>query len=189
GESFERTQPSPILARGPHDPCLVTSPCVLKEETGWRMWYVSGLRWEQVGDALHSYYHVKYAESADGIHWRREGRVCLDLQEGERNIARPCVVRDEGGYRMWYSLNRGEGYRAGFAESTDGLSWTRRDDSVRFETANSRNATGVVAYPWVFDADGDRYMFYNGPGFGRDGFCAAVARNAGRASGDDRRCA
>lgn len=180
GESFQRLQPSPILARSPHDPCLVTSPCVLKIGDLWRMWYVSGFRWERVrvgegGEELQSYYHIKYAESDDGLNWRREGRVCIDLDEGERNIARPCVVRERDGYGMWYSFNRGEGYRVGYAESPDGLTWNRQDAAVRFGDAEFPETESVRAYPWVFEAGGSRYLLYNGESYGRDGFCAAVA--------------
>ena len=33
----------------------------------------------------------------------------------------------------------------------------------------------AVAYPWVFDDDGTRYLLYNGEGFGRGGFGVACA--------------
>ena len=52
-----------------------------------------------------------YAESADGVAWRRDGRVCLDFATpDEHAFGRPCVVRDADGiYRMWYSV-RGAAY-------------------------------------------------------------------------------
>ena len=175
GETFERWQPSPILARSPHDPCLVTSPCVLKENDAWRMWYVSGFRWEEVGEELQSYYHIKYAESEDGIDWRRDGRVCIDLRDGERNIARPCVVQESGRYAMWFSSSGGDGYRIGCAESADGLTWTRRETAEDFLNEAGAPEESVRAYPWVFDAGRKRFLLYNGESFGRDGFCAAVA--------------
>jgi len=103
GDRFERASPAPIMARSAWDPCLVTSPCVLLDDDRWRMWYVSGFRWTEDAAGMHSYYHIKYAESADGIDWRRDGRVCIDLVGEERNIARPCVVNHAGGYGMWYS--------------------------------------------------------------------------------------
>ena len=43
GLTFERWSPAPILSRGRHDPCLLTSPCVIREGSEWRMWYVGGL--------------------------------------------------------------------------------------------------------------------------------------------------
>jgi len=175
GETFQKYGRAPIMARSDHDPCLVTSPCVLKEGNTWRMWYVSGFRWEQVDQTLRSYYHIKYAESCNGMDWQREGHVCIDLREGESNIARPCVVKEQGCYHMWYSYNEGSGYRIGYARSSDGLSWNRLDDGVEMAGSPSDWDEPVKAYPWVFSAEGVRYMLYNGKDFGRDGFGLAVA--------------
>jgi len=174
GRSFRRLSAAPVMARSDWDPCLVTSPCVLRENGAWRMWYVSGFKWEETDGQLQSYYHIKYAESADGLAWTRRGVVCIDLAPGERNIARPCVLRDADRYRMWYSRNAGEGYRIGYAESSDGVVWTRRDADVGVELSSTGWDSEAQAYPWVFDHDGTKYMLYNGNAFGRDGFGLAV---------------
>jgi hypothetical protein len=173
GQSFQRHSAAPIMARSEHDPCLVTSPCVLREGPLWRMWYVSGFRWDEDGSELRSWYHIKYAESPDGLFWKRDGTVAIDLTPNERNIARGCVVPGPGGYRMWYSHDAGTGYQIGYAESADGISWERRDDQAGIEPSLS-DWDEVQAYPWVIvDSQGD-YMLYNGNGFGRDGFGLAV---------------
>jgi predicted GH43/DUF377 family glycosyl hydrolase len=174
GDSFQRASAAPILDRGDNDPCLVTAPCVLIDGGVWRMWYVSGFRWEEDESGLHSYYHVKYAESSDGRSWERDGRVCIELEPGERNIGRPCVVRDGDGYRMWYSSNRGDGYRIGYAESPDGYDWTRLDDRAGIGPSESGWDSQALAYPWVFSYAGERYMLYNGNDYGREGFGLAV---------------
>jgi hypothetical protein len=175
GETFVKHGAAPLIGRSEVDPLLVTSPCVVHDEGRWRMWYVSGLRWEQRDDALYSYYHVRYAESADGIDWHRDGRVALDLRGPERNIARPCVVRDGGGWRVWYSVSGDAGYDIGYAESEDGLIWDRRDDLAGIERSPSGWDSEALAYPWVVP-DGERLvMFYNGNGYGRDGFGVATA--------------
>ena len=91
-----------------------------------------------------------YAESDDGVDWRRDGRVCIDLVGTERNIARPSVVRDVDGYRMWYWYDAGEGYRIGYAESDDGLRWTRLDDRAGIAPSSSGWDSAAQAYPFVF---------------------------------------
>jgi hypothetical protein len=155
-----------VLARSEHDPWMVSGPHVLKEGGRWRMWYISGQGWE--GDR--SRYHVKYAESGDGVAWRRDGRVCLG---GERNVARACVVRDGGRYRAWFSADDGEGYRIRHAESPDGLTW-ERTGGWGLEPAGRGWESAAVAYPCVV-RHGDRWaMLYNGDGFGRDGIRLAV---------------
>jgi len=174
GLTFHKMFKSPIMARSEYDPCLVTSPCVINDGGRWRMWYVSGFKWEEEPDGLHSYYHIKYAESADGIKWERNGLVAIDHKPGEKNIARPCVTRDEGLYRMWYSFNADEGYRIGYAESADGYSWRRKDDEVGIGVSHEGWDSRALAYPWVFSHKGKRYMLYNGNDFGREGFGLAV---------------
>ena len=140
------------------------------------MWYVSGVRWTIAQAETKHYYHIKYAESDDGLTWRRDGRVCIDFASAdEYAIARPSVVRDADRYRMWYTY-RGQSYRLGYAESRDGLVWERRDHESGLEPSSEGWDAEMVTYPYVFDLDGRRYMLYNGNGYGKTGFGVAVWR-------------
>jgi len=168
GERFERVSAGPILERNEIDPFLTASPWVLVDEGRWRMWYVSGEGWELVGGQPRHSYHVRYAESDDGISWTREGVVCIDFSgPNEHAISRPCVVRDDDVYRMWFSA-RGGRYRIGYAESADGITWDRKDDEVGVGSSGDWDAE-MQAYPAVFDHGGRRYLVYNGNGYGRTG--------------------
>ncbi len=174
GATFERYSGGPILDRSVHDPCFVSNPCVLVEGQRWRMWYISGLRWQARDGALRHYYHLKYAESADGINWDRSGTICIDFQdESEYAISRPCVIHEEGIYKMWYSY-RGHSYRIGYAESTDGISWSRKDDLVGIDVSESGWDSEMIGYPFVFDHQGQRYLLYNGNGYGKTGIGLAI---------------
>jgi len=175
GRSFARVSRAPILERNDVDPILTASPWVLVEDGLWRMWYVSGVGWDTAPQGPRPQYHIKYAESHDGIGWTRRGRVCIDFASPEEYaFGRPCVIRDRDGiYRMWYSV-RGERYRIGVAESSDGLTWTRMDDAVGIDVSESGWDSEMVEYPLVFDAAGRRYMLYNGNGYGRTGMGLAV---------------
>jgi predicted GH43/DUF377 family glycosyl hydrolase len=178
GETFVRHGNAPIMARSEHDPCLVTSPVVLREGPRWRMWYVSGYRWEETSTGLSSHYHIKYAESEDGVTWRRDGHVCIaESTPDETNIGRCCIVKHEDRYRAWYSYARGGHYRIGYAESTDGLCWVRKDDQVEFRTSGQAWDAEAQAYPYVVRYGERWYMFYNGNGYGRDGIGLAVAED------------
>jgi hypothetical protein len=43
-------------------------------------------------------YHIKYAESADGIYWDRKGIVAIDYIDGKPSgISRPSVVKEVDG--------------------------------------------------------------------------------------------
>ena len=119
-------------------------------------------------------YHIKYARSDDGIHWRRDGRVAIDFaSEQEYAISRPAVKRDGELWRMWYAY-RGESYRIGYAESADGLTWTRMDQDVGIVRSESGWDSEMIEYPFVFVHGGQRYMLYNGNGYGKSGFGLAV---------------
>jgi len=171
--TFRRLSPAPILERNEVDPFLTASPWVIVEDGLWRMWYVSCTGWNLVDGEPRHRYHIRYAESDDGIRWRRSGRICIDYRdESEYAISRPCVVRDPDGYRMWFA-SRGPAYALGYAESDDGLEWRRVDPDDR-PTPNGWDAE-MQAYPVVFDdTSGRRHMLYNGNGYGATGIGHAV---------------
>jgi hypothetical protein len=173
GRTLRKVSASPLLERNDIDPYLTGSPCVLKDRGKWRMWYTSGVRWTVEDGKPKHYYHIKYAESENGLEWQRRGVVCLDFQGDEHVVARPCVVRDRDLYRMWYSY-RGPSYRIGYAESEDGLSWTRRDDLVGIDVSASGFDSEMIEYAYVFDHKGERHMLYNGNGYGKSGIGLAV---------------
>lgn len=174
GLTFRRASAAPLLDRNAVDPFLTASPCVMVDNGVWRMWYVSGSDWHIAGGAPRHSYHIKYAESRNGVDWIRRGHVCLDYSSPqEYAFARPCVRYDGRLYRMWYAY-RGHRYRIGYAESTDGLTWTRLDRDRGMDASGSGWETEMVEYPWVFDVNGRDYMLYNGDDYGRAGVGLAV---------------
>ncbi len=171
GLTFQRHSRGPLLERTDLEPlALLTAPCVLFEDGHWRMWYVSGVAWRNPDEPR---YNIKYAASDDGIHWRRDGYVCIELAAGEDALARPCVLHEDGIYRMWYSY-KGESYRIGYAESADGLNWRRRDDLAGSAVSASGWDSEMIEYAYVFNHRGVKYMLYNGNDYGREGFGCAV---------------
>lgn len=175
GCTFEKVSLAPVLGRHRVDPFLCASPAVLIEEGLWRMWYISAVRWEPRVEGMRHYYLVKYAESRDGFEWERDGRICIGFaSQEEYAIGRPHVLKDGDLYRMWYCV-RGASYRIGYAESGDGLVWTRRDDLAGIGPSTSGWDSDMQAYPMVFQ-DGRRLvMLYNGDGYGATGFGCATA--------------
>ena len=173
GGPFERWSPAPLLERNAVDPFLTASPFVLIGHGRWRMWYVSGTEWRNTDSGPRHYYHIKYAESADGVAWHREGHVAVDYAtEDEHAFARPWVVHDADRYRMWFAV-RGGRYRIELAESDDGLTWSRGNKLGLTAGADAWESE-MVEYPCVFDWDGRRYMLYNGNEYGGTGVGLAV---------------
>lgn len=172
GGPFRRPSAAPLLDRSAADPFLTASPFVAVENGRWRMWYVSATEWQSAAGGPRHYYNIRYAESRDGRQWARNGRVCLDYQDGEYAFARPWVMRDADAYRMWFAV-RGTRYRIEMADSPDGDTWTRRGDGGLQAAADGWDAD-MVEYPCVFDWRGGRYMLYNGSDYGRTGVGLAV---------------
>lgn len=173
GLSFQKVTEGPLISRDQIDPYFTASACVMIDEGIWKMWYLSCTGWDMVdGKPRHSY-HIRYAESDDGLSWRRSGRVCIDYQsEEEYAISRPSVLRDGGLYRMWYSYrasSRGSNYRIGYAESDDGMAWERKDEEAGIDVSSEGWDSEMIEYPCVFDHSGSRYMLYNGNGYGATG--------------------
>jgi hypothetical protein len=173
GLSAARWSPSPVLDRDRFDPCSTGGPCVIVENGLFRCWYSSCIRWDETPDGLRHFYHLKYAESHDGIRWERKGHVAIDFVDNEYAIARPTVIRDGNRYKMWHA-SRGESYRIGYAESDDGITWERMDDRAGIDVSESGWDSEMIEYPYVFDHGGERYMLYNGNGYGRSGTGLAI---------------
>ncbi len=173
--TFERLSPAPIVDRNPVDPYGVSYPWVLRDKNQWHLWYGSNLEWGKEHGAMR--HVIKHAVSSDGIHWERSGAIAVNLQGEEWGLSRPCVVRDTGGFKMWFSSRRDQ-YSIAYAESEDGVHWERRDTH-----GLSAEGTGwdseSVSYPFVFDHQGNRYLLYCGNGYGKTGFGIALWENRG----------
>lgn len=169
---FEKHSPAPIVDRDRFDPYSLSYPWVLAADGQWTMWYGSNLGWGPGRDDMT--HVIKCAASRDGIAWTRDGATALGLRgEGEFALSRPCVLKEQGRYRMWFSC-RGETYRIGYAESDNGRHWVRDDGRVGITVSESGWDSESIEYPHVFDHAGARYMLYNGNGYGKTGFGLAV---------------
>ena len=172
GAPFRKHSRAPLLDRHEVDPFSISYPWVMHDGGRWRMWYGSNLGWGKEPETMR--HVIKYAESDDGLAWRREGRIAIDLAgPGEYAIARPCVVKEGGLYHMWYS-HRGDKYRIGYAHSTDGLAWTRDDAHAGIDVSPSGWDSESIQYAYVFADGGRMYMLYNGNQYGATGFGLAV---------------
>ena len=186
GNTYRRMFEGPVMDRTAEEPYFCATTCVRIENGIWRNWYLSCTGWQMVDGRAEPSYHLKYAESLDGIHWRREGRIAIDYAGSEEGgIVRASVIREKALYRMWYCYRglagyrskREQSYRIGYAESYDGLMWTRMDDRAGISLGDDGWDSFMLAYPEVVDVAGRRLMFYNGNGFGQTGFGYAEATN------------
>jgi hypothetical protein len=182
GRSFQRYAEGPLFSPTASEPYFTGTSCVLRDGGIWKNWYLSCTKWEVIDGRAEPFYHIKYAESQDGVHWVRSGTVAIEFaSEEEGGIAKASVLKEGGGYKMWYSHrkasryreDRTRSYRIGYAESEDGTQWRRHDDRVGIDVSENGWDSQMICYPHVIDVKGEKYLFYNGNGFGCSGFGCA----------------
>ena len=182
GETFQKTSEAPIMDRNSLDPLGVSVQRVIREGDVWKTWYLSFLRWEKLGGTTEPFYTIKFAVSSDGVHWKRNGGICIGLNSEDEAVTSPMVLKEDGIYKMWYSFRTGrkyrvdrrDSYRIGYAESADGIVWTRMDQAAGIARSNSGWDSRMIAYPYVHQHKSNKYMFYNGNNFGQSGFGYAI---------------
>jgi hypothetical protein len=139
------------------------------------MWYGSTKAWDAGnGEMLHV---INHATSQDGNSWSRKGLAVPYMLGKAQAFSRPTVVSHESGeYEMWFSYRGGSGqkYRIGYASSQDGRNWVLDLDAAGIDVSPDGWDSEMIEYPFVLDHKGERYMLYNGNGFGKTGFGLAV---------------
>lgn len=179
GVVFNKFSEGPLWDRNHKDPHYSGTSCVLFDEGVWKNWYLSCTEWRDVNGKSEPRYHIKYAESLNGIDWIRNGVIAIDyLNFDEAGIVKASVIKENERYCMWYSyrnfenyrVNKENSYRIGYAESSDGLSWVRKDKSSGIKRSDYGWDSKMIEYPHVVKVKDKTYMFYNGNGFGASGF-------------------
>lgn len=178
GETFERHATVPVLERTSAELLFRCGPYCLYDAETFRLWYVAGSTWTHVDGKSMPVYDIRYAESKNGIDWPQQGEVQLSItQADEHGFGRPCVIpKRGGGYQMFYSVRRRSlgAYRLGYAESEDGRFWKRMDEQLNLDVTPGSFDSDAIMYAAPIAINGKLYVFYNGNGFGRDGFAVAV---------------
>jgi hypothetical protein len=179
GNSFQRTQETPILDRAPGRSTIGAVHSVMYEHGRWRLWYAVGDDWESIGGQPFPRYHIRYAQTDDLAAMPREDRVCLQPQGSEYRIGRPRVYRLGGRYVMYFTRdNRTGEYFPGVAVSDDGITWERRDDMLGIALSASGWDSRTLCYPALIRRRDTLLMFYNGNDMGVDGFGVAEAHDS-----------
>jgi hypothetical protein len=176
GVSFKKIHPGPVVDRSLYEPFFTASPCVIKENNLWKMWYASSTGFVKVNDQQSPLYHIKYAESNDGVHWVRNNISCITPNNEYECTARPSIIKENGIYKMWYcyrgSFDYRDGkdsYQIGYAESSNGINWERKDNNIKFNIGSSSYDNKMTCYPNVINVNNQQILFYNGNSFGKQG--------------------
>lgn len=166
----------PFMGSDIVDPISLSYPWVVKNAVdGYSMWYGSTTSWDAGnGEMLHV---INYASSADGHNWNRKGLAVPYELGTAQAFSRPTVAGNiETGYEMWFSYRSGSGekYRIGYTFSKDGRKWELSLETAGIDVSADGWDSEMIEYPFVFDHKGQRFMLYNGNGYGETGFGIAV---------------
>ena len=177
GETWQRWSRAPLPLLDEQDPIGIGTVFVIRDASDrWRLWYTTfrNLERKEDGSWMHFVY-IKYAESDNGIHWRKPSdNIALDFaHEREHLVARPAIIQEPEGYRMWIStMSIWEKHRIGYAESADGRRWERKPAGI--EPSDTGWDSEMVEYAYVIKRGSEYVMFYNGNGYGATGLGIAI---------------
>ncbi len=184
GVSFQRLFPGAIVDRSRMEPFFTASPFIMKDGDKWHMWYASGTGFVVVNDKPEPLYLIKYAHSEDGINWNRTNKVCIQPKSDTEANARATVIKDGDIFKMWFAYRGSfdfrdgdDSYQIGYAESKNAIDWERKDEKAGIEYSESGWDSTMQTYPSVIDFKTNRYLFYNGNGFGKSGIGLATYEN------------
>ncbi|MDD5297985.1 MAG: hypothetical protein PHU46_13840 [Rhodocyclaceae bacterium] len=178
GRHFSRLGAGPVLSYGPDEPFVLSGPKIRLFNGVWYLWYIAGRKWKRVDGRPEPVYKIRMAASADGIHWNKFHKDLIESRiEEDEAQASPDVFFAHGRYHMFFCYRysshyrgRENGYRIGYAYSTDLITWTRDDARAGIDVSESGWDAEMISYPHVFDLDGKTYMAYLGNQVGRHGF-------------------
>lgn len=178
GMSFRRLFDGAILDRTKDEPYYIGAAEIHKEDEIWKCWYTSGNEWKIINGKPEINYQIKYATSSDGIEWQRDNLQVIDPLSEYEVCARPSVWRQGNTYHMLFSRRsmagfrhvNEQGYRAGYATSSDGIKWCRYDSDAGLVKSAEGWDSKAIAYPYYFRIGERELVFYNGNDFGRSGF-------------------
>ena len=186
---------------GAFDSATVSAPEVHFDGSVYRMWYVGADGPTAYGG---EYAAIGLATSADGLTWRRENEGKPVFTPGapgafdEAQLLGPCVLYEEGVWRMWYgglmtpgtmpfpdewpgktSADRDPRIRIGLAQSEDGINWTRLNDGKPVVDVGPPGAPDdiMAMHPTVIKED-DGYRMWYATGSSRFGHTIGMATSA-----------
>lgn len=153
-------------------------PVVIKDDDTYKMWYNAN---EGVGK-----HYIAYAYSSDGVSWTEPqnlGQVAdasdstqnnLVLkqgnagewdgwQAGETLYSLTVLKNSTGTYEMWYTGGGGTNYAIGYADSSDGISWTKSPDNPVLNITPGDWDANEIMYPSVVeDTNGYKMWYWDG---------------------------
>lgn len=177
GETFTRLYKGPVVSTSTSEPFILSGPKIRRFNNLWYLWYIAGRKWIASNGRMEPVYKIRMAHSKDGITWTKANRDLIPDKLGEDEAqASPDVFLYQNKYHMFFCYRHGtdyrgpRGYRIGYASSDNLTDWVRDDSKAGLDISESGWDDETIAYPHVFELDGNIFMFYLGNQVGRYGF-------------------
>lgn len=184
-ETFEKVGCGPLLSYSLEEPFVISGPKIRRFNNTYYLFYIAGTDWINDNGKPEPVYKIRLATSDDGIYFTKVNKQLIEnkLDENEAQ-ASPDVFFANGKYHMFYCYRGGKnyrgkenGYRIGYASSSDLLNWSRNDDYIGLSISEEGWDNEMISYPHVFELNGKIHMFYLGNQVGKQGFGWATLEN------------
>ncbi|MCL4560117.1 MAG: hypothetical protein M1281_05840 [Chloroflexi bacterium] len=150
---------SPKLV-GNWDEVAVLKPSVIKDASGYKMWFD--------GMDLDGNSQVGLAQSKDGKTWMKyPGNPILDGEPGQWDAYgehAPFVMKEGNQYKMWYEGSDGSVRQLGYATSPDGIHWTKYAGNPVLRAGPEGFDQEVAGHGTVLYEDGLYKLWYHAIG-------------------------
>ena len=183
GITFTKLGRGPVLGYSLSEPFVLSGPKIRRFNDLWYLWYIAGRKWKLVEEKPEPVYKIRMATSDDGVHWVKMNKDLIESRiEEDEAQASPDVFYANGRYHMLFCYRRSthfrtreNGYRIGYAYSSNLVDWVRDDTKAGIDVSEQGWDAQMISYPHVFELDGQTYLAYLGDEVGRYGFGLAVA--------------
>jgi hypothetical protein len=171
GKTFQRFSDTPIFDRHKDELYIRAIHTVIKENDVFKIWYSTGNGWEIINGIAYPQYHIRYTESENGIDIPDKNVVCILPEGDEYRIGRPTVFMEDNLYKMYYTRDtKNKMYSPGYAESSDGINWLRKDNEFTLERSPGKAWDNeMICYPVPVKYKNKEYLFYSGNNMGMTG--------------------
>jgi hypothetical protein len=177
-DSFEKLGDGPLITYSKDEPFVISGPKIRKFNDTFYLFYIAGTKWILDNGKPEPIYKIRLATSVDGINFEKYNQYLIEdkLNEYEAQ-ASPDVFYHNNTYHMFFCYRGGKdfrgiqnGYRIGYASSTDLLNWYRNDNYAGITVSDEGWDSEMISYPHVFELNGKIHMLYLGNSVGKQGF-------------------
>lgn len=176
GKTFKRMFDVPILDRRNGELFQRSAIDVIYKDNKFKMWYTSNVGW--INNGIHEVpkYDIKYLESDKIDKWDGNPIQSLDFKSSdEYGLTMPQVFFEDGKYKMVYSIRTiSKGYEMGYAESADGIHFTRMDEKMIIDGPKYDFDSEMICYGKVYKYKDKMYLIYCGNRYGLAGIGYAI---------------